>query len=165
MLNPLNKSQMSMDFPSAMTNCAPAFTQACVTGSQPPVYMWPVTSGFEDEQSYNPATNQIYATSHLVPAYEAYVQLNASTYLSGAVNGEYSGPCPQCGYIDNNSTTWDINASTGQTVWHNSVGPMTYTGYRGMTTESGNVVYLTMSTGDIMMLNAQTGEIWSGTST
>ena len=32
-------------------------------------------------------------------------------------------------------------------------------GYRGQTDVSGNVVYVTLSSGDIMMINAQTGKL------
>jgi hypothetical protein len=156
MWNPLNASQMNFDYPSALTNCAPAYTTACVTGPQPPAFEWPsAIAGFEDEQAFDPATQQIYATSHIVPYETGYLGLNASTYFSSA--GElYSAPCPNCGFIDNNATTWDINAATGQIVWHYSEN---YQGYRGQTDVSGNIVYLTESSGDILMLNAQSGQL------
>jgi len=158
MWNPLNESQMSFDFPSAITNCAPTFTIACAVGPQPGLLMYPTgIAGFEDEQAYDPATNQIYATSHIIPSYEGYVALNASTYYSGY--GFDTLPCPTCGTINSNATTWDIDASTGQIVWHASVGSMQYAGYRGQTDVSGNLVFLTESSGDIYMLNAQTGKL------
>ncbi len=81
MWNPLNESQMHFDNPSALTNCAPTFTTACISGPQPPFLAWPSEiAGFEDEQAYDPANNQIYATSHLVPYYTGYAPANASTY-------------------------------------------------------------------------------------
>jgi PQQ enzyme repeat/PQQ-like domain len=156
MWNPLNSSQMNFDYPSAMTNCAPDFTMACVTGPQPDQFEWPsAIAGFEDEQAFDPATQQIYATSHIVPYLTGYLGLNASSYYSSA--GElYSTPCPNCGFIDNNATTWDINAQNGQIVWKYTEN---YQGYRGQTDVSGNVAYLTESSGDILMLNAQSGQL------
>ncbi len=155
MWNPLNATQMSFDWPTAMTNCAPTFTSACILGTNPPYLGWPsAIAGFEGEQSYDPANNQIYATTHIVPYYEAQVLLNSSNYFSSAGLG--IAPCPTCGFIDDNSTTWDINGATGQIVWH-------YTqpseGYRGKTVASGGVVYLTESSGDMLMLNATNGDL------
>ena len=156
MWNPLNATQMNFDFPTAMTNCAPAFTTSCITGLQPPTLLWPSEiAGFEDEQSFDPATNQIYATSHLVPYYTGYVPANATTYFT-SFGGETTLPCPNCGVIYNNFTTWDINAATGQIGWSYSIPNQ---GYRGQTDVSGNLVYLADSSGDILMLNAQTGKL------
>ncbi len=158
MFNPLNESQMDFDFASAMTNCAPTFTLTCVTGPQPPFLMWPSElAGFEDEQSYDPATNMIFATSHLVPSYSGYVPINSSTYANKNDAGIGGQPCPSCGTITDNATTWGINALTGKIVWEHAV-PCCQ-GYRGQTDVSGNVVYLTLSSGDILMLNAQTGQL------
>jgi len=47
-----------------------------------------------------------------------------------------------------------VNAATGQMVWSH-FNPNQ--GYRGGVTTSGNVVFLTLSSGSILMLNAQTG--------
>jgi len=159
MWNPLNASQMHFEWPSDMVACAPSFSLSCIEGpvsSQPPYYSWPAAiAGFEGEQAYDPATNQIYATSHLVPAFVGYLGLNASTYFTSP-GMNFGQPCAQCGVINNNFTTWDINAATGQIVWH-------YTnpdeGYRGKTVVSGGLVYLTTSSADIVMLNAQTGKV------
>jgi len=54
----------------------------------------------------------------------------------------------------NNSTVMALNAATGQLVWSHQVLAQ---GYRGGNTNSGNVVYVTLSSGDMLMLNAQTG--------
>ena len=160
MLNPLNKTQMNLDFPSALLNCAPAFTTACLSGPQPPFLAWPSEiAGFEDEQAYDPANNQIYATSHMVPYYEGYVPVNSSDYLGGGAGGIVTLPCATCGTIANNSTVWDINATTGQIVWHYSGAPLSFQGFRGQTDVSGNIVYTTLSSGDILMLNAKTGAL------
>jgi len=156
MLNALNESQMHIDYPSAMTHCAGNWTIACETGPQPGLFEWPsAIAGFEDEQAYDPATQQIYATSHIVPYFSEYLGLNASSYYTS--NGElFSAPCSTCGFIDNNFTTWDISAATGQTVWHTTGQSQ---GFRGQTDVTGNLVINTLSSGDIVMLNAQTGSL------
>jgi glucose dehydrogenase len=160
MWNPLNESQMNFDYPSALTNCAPTFTAACISGPQPPFLAWPSEiAGFEDEQAFDPATNQIYATSHLVPYYTGYVPANASTYSGFGGAGIVTLPCPTCGSIANNATVWDINAATGNAVWSYGAAPLSFQGFRGQTDVSGNIVYLTMSSGDVIMLNAQTGKL------
>ncbi len=154
-MNPLNASQTGIDFPSALLNCAPTWNITCSRGPQPPFLQWPSElAGFEDEQAFDPATNQIYATSHLVPLYMGYFGLNSSTYFTST--GEGGVPCPTCGTLYNNATTWDISAATGQVVWHHNI-PLQ--GYRGQTDVSGNIVFLSLSSGDILMLNAQTGNV------
>ncbi len=156
MWNPLNATQMNFDFPTALTNCAPTFTTACITGPQPPALLWPSEiAGFESEQAFDPATNQIYATSHVVPYYTGYVPLNSTTYFTSDP-GIVTLPCPTCGFIANNATTWDINAATGQMVWYHTIPDQ---GFRGQTDVSGGLVYLTDSAGDILILNAQNGSL------
>jgi hypothetical protein len=160
MLNPLNETQMISDFPDALINCAPTFTTACLTGPQPPALWWPSEiAGFEDEQAYDPATNQIYATSHVVPYFQAYLPANASNYLQGGGPGIISIPCATCGAIANNSTVWDIDGLTGNIVWHYNGGSLAFQGFRGQTDVSGNIVYLTLSSGDILMLDATKGTV------
>ncbi len=154
--NPLNASQTEADFPTAITNCAPTWTIACMRGPQPPFLQWPSeVAGFEDEQSYDPVTNMIYATSHLIPYYMAYVGLNSSTYFSST--GETTTPCPNCGTINNNATTWAINAATGVYAWHYPTSSVS--GYRGQTDVSGGVVYTVEASGDIVMIDAATGHL------
>jgi hypothetical protein len=53
-----------------------------------------------------------------------------------------------------NSTAEAIDAATGKMVWSYFIPSQ---GYRGGMTVSGNVLYLTMSSGDLIMLNAKTG--------
>jgi len=121
---------------------------------------WPSEiAGFEDEQAYDPVTNQIFATSHLVPYFQEYLPANSSNYLQGGGPGVAPIPCPVCGIIANNSTVWAINAATGNINWHYSGGPLTFQGFRGQTDVSGNIVFITMSSGDIIMINAQTGKL------
>jgi len=154
--NPLNASMMDADFPTAVTNCAPTWTLACESGAQPPFLQWPSElAGFEDEQAFDPANNLIYATSHVVPFYMGYLGLNSSTYFSST--GEGSVPCPNCGTLNDNATTWAINAATGTVQWHHQTSAIQ--GYRGQTDVSGNVVYTIESSGDILMVDATTGQL------
>jgi len=159
MWNPLNASQMAFEWPGDMISCAPTFTIACAEGptsAQIAIYTWPsAIAGFEGEQAYDPQTNMIFSTSHIIPAYIGYLGLNASTYFTSP-GMNFGEPCPQCGTINSNSTTWGINAATGQIVWHYT---NTLEGYRGKTIESGGVVYMTESSGDILMLNASNGKV------
>jgi len=154
--NPQNASMMQADFPTAITNCAPTWTITCMRGPQPPTLLWPsAIAGFEDEQAINAGAGIIYATSHLIPGYTGYFGLNSSTYFSST--GEGGVPCPNCGTLTSNATTWAININTGALVWHHVVA--TNQGYRGQTDESGNVVYNVLSSGDITMVNAATGTL------
>jgi hypothetical protein len=155
-MNPMNASMTGADFPSALTNCAPAYTIACLRGSQPPFLQWPSElAGFEDEQAFDPATGLIYATSHLVPFYMAYLGLNSSSYFSST--GESTTACPTCGTLTDNATTWAIYASNGTIKWHNLVSNVF--GYRGQTDVSGNVVYTVEASGNIGLVNAETGTL------
>jgi hypothetical protein len=155
-MNPMNASQTDIDFPSALTNCWPAYTVACDRGSQPPFLQWPSElAGFEDEQAFDPTTGIIYATSHVVPSYMGYFGLNASSYFSST--GEGGVACPTCGTLTNNATLWAISAETGSLSWHTPVANLQ--GYRGQTDVSGGVVYNVLSSGDITMHNAATGAL------
>src|SRR5271170_8456683 len=123
---------------------------------QPPFLQWPSElAGFEDEQSFDPSTGNVYATSHTVPLYMGYFGLNASTYFSST--GEGGVPCPNCGTIDSNATIWAVNANTGQLQWHYSL--TTDQGYRGQTDVSGNLIFNVLSSGDITMVDATTGQL------
>jgi len=154
--NPENASMMQADFPTAVTNCAPTWTITCMRGPQPPFLQWPPElAGFESEQAIDTATGIIYATGHMVPAYTGYFGLNASTYFSSTGMGGV--PCPTCGTIFNNATTWAINYNTGQLLWH--YVESTSEGYRGQTVVSGNVVYTVLSSGSINMVDATTGKL------
>jgi hypothetical protein len=56
----------------------------------------------------------------------------------------------------NNSTVEAVNAATGQMVWSHDI-PLE--GYRGSLSTSGNLVFVSLSSGDVQMLNAQTGAL------
>ena len=125
-------------------------------GPQPPYLQWPPElAGFESEQAIDPATDIVFATGHVVPSYVGYVGLNASTYFSATGMG--GAVCPNCGTLYNNATTWAINYNTGALVWHYPTA--TLQGYRGQTDVSGNVIYTVLSSGDIKMINAATGQL------
>jgi hypothetical protein len=57
-----------------------------------------------------------------------------------------------------NATVEAINAATGQMVWDHFIPTQ---GYRGGLSTSGNLVFATLSSGDMQMLNAQTGALVS----
>jgi outer membrane protein assembly factor BamB len=66
-------------------------------------------------------------------------------------------PCPNCGNLYNNATTWAINYDTGNLIWHYPTAALQ--GYRGQTVVSGNVVYTILSSGDVKMIDATTGHL------
>jgi len=154
--DPTNSSMMGVDFPTGVTNCAPTWTITCMRGAQPPYLQWPPElAGFESEQAIDSANGMIYATGHVVPSYVGYTGLNSSTYFSSTGMGGV--PCPNCGTLYNNATTWAINYDTGALQWHYPTA--TLQGYRGQTVVSGNVVYTVTSSGDLKMIDATKGTL------
>ncbi len=160
MLNALNQSQMNFDAPTALTNCASGHWQmSCLTGPQPAFLEYPgLVAGFEDVQSFNPTTNTLFVAAHNVPNTVAYIGLNASTYFtsSGEVFGPFNAgglrlPEPQ----NANATVFSINAATGATNWDYFIPNQ---GYRGGLTSSGNLVFLTLTSGDLILLNQSNGK-------
>ncbi|HUI00548.1 MAG TPA: PQQ-binding-like beta-propeller repeat protein [Nitrososphaerales archaeon] len=112
-------------------------------------------AGFENEFAYSPALNYIFTASQNVPALEHYIPfLNASGY--GKANGFGAIAVAATAKNLDNSTVEAVNASTGQMLWTHFIPSE---GYRGGLTTSGNVVYATLSSGDIQMINAQTGAL------
>jgi outer membrane protein assembly factor BamB len=61
----------------------------------------------------------------------------------------FAGPNPS-----NNATVFALNAATGQIVWTHFIPTQ---GYRGGNSVSGNVVFVTLSSGDLLMLDGKTG--------
>ncbi len=147
MLNPLNKTQMNYEFPTA------------ATGDQPFLQYPSDAAGFEGEWAYNPTTNILFVTAQNVPYYASYVQLNATNYFTSSgwhgtpVN---KGTCSNCGPNENNATIFAIDPVTGAILWDYFI-PLQ--GYRGGVTTSGNLVFLTESSGNLLMLNAETGAL------
>jgi outer membrane protein assembly factor BamB len=137
-LNPLNRTQMTLEWP------APGNADYIMNPSE--------LAGFESTASINPATNMIYVTSHNVPALAHYVPLNSSNYAT------QSGVALIGGFVayPDNATIEAINAATGQMVWSHYLPTI---GFRGGMMSSGNVVYEPIVSGDLLLLNAQTGAV------
>ncbi len=138
MQNPLNRTQMTNDW------AAPNEANFVSNPSE--------LAGFESTASYNPATNMIYVTSHNVPSLYIYVPVNASNY---ATNNGINSDNPGKGFA-NNATVEAVNAATGVMVWNHTVQNI---GFRGGMMSSGGVVYVPLVSGDILLLNAQTGHL------
>jgi len=140
MLDPLNSTQMNYEF---------------FNPSLKPTLMYPSAAGqFEDESAYSPVLNYLFLDGQNDPNIGAYIPLNHTNYLTNsglALTGINTGN-PAL----NNNTVFAVNAATGQMVWSHFIPTQ---GYRGGLTSSGNVVYVALSSGDLQMLNAQTGNL------
>jgi hypothetical protein len=148
-MNPTNKSQTDIDFPTALTS------GASPTGPQPSFLQYPSElAGFEDQQAYNPTTNTIFAAAHIVPFYMTYIGLNSSSYFTST--GETGTPTSSLAESNDNATIFAINAATGAINWKYFIPNQ---GYRGGVTTSGNMVFATLSSGDILMINAANGSL------
>jgi len=156
---------MSFDFPSAIHT----FKTQPTTGPQPPYLQYPnAGAGFEDVQAYDPATNMIFAANELTPNFDTYFGLNASLYAPNAASPLYffafgfsstpinTGTCSDCGPSNDNTTIWGINAATGGVVWHHFIPLL---GYRGGVSTSGGLVFVTLASGDMQILNAANGNL------
>ena len=143
MLDPMNKTQMNEEW----GNLSPG---------NPDTVIYPSNSaGFESDASYSPTLNLLYLASHNVPALSHYVPRNSTNYGMG--NGQAGLPVAQYARATcncDNATIEAVNAATGQMVWSHFVPTQ---GFRGGLANSGNVVYAMFSSGDVIMLNAQTG--------
>ena len=148
-MDPTNKTQTAIDFPSGLTS------GASPTGPQPSFLQYPsALAGFEDTQAFNPTTNTLFVAAQIVPYYDTYVGLNSSTYFTSI--GETITPAASTAPADNNATIFAVNPSTGAVDWRYFI-PLQ--GYRGGVTTSGNLVYATLSSGDILMINAANGSL------
>jgi len=145
MLNPLNSTQMNIPYfnPNAL-------------GAGQGTLMYPSEYGaFEDESSYSPALNYIFVISQSVPLTAYYVAPNSTNYKSNSGTAFFPPPgSKDLAGPQNNATVTAVNAATGQAVWTHFISTQ---GYRGGNANSGNVIYITLSSGDLLMLNAQTG--------
>jgi glucose dehydrogenase len=141
MLNPLNITDMNLPF---------------FNPSLQPTLMYPSAAGvFENEGAYSPALNYLFLAGQNVPSLALYVAPNSSNYKTNA--GFLIRPPPGATTLTNNldnTTVFAVNAATGQMVWSHYISSQ---GYRGGLSTSGNVVFVTLSSGDLLMLNAQTG--------
>jgi glucose dehydrogenase len=138
MQDPLNRTTMTNSWP------APNLQNYLMFPS--------LIAGFESTAAYSPVTNMIYVTSHNAPADVVYVALNSTNYAKSAL---MIYPKGFTAYPDN-ATTEAVNAATGQMVWSHNIPSV---GFRGGMMTSGNVVYAPLASGDVMMLNAQTGAV------
>jgi len=138
--NPENSTQMTQAFGN------PSLADTLIYPSN--------SAGFENEGSWDPALNYLFVASQNVPSLEHYVARNASNYGSG--NGESGIAIAATAKANDNATVEAVNAATGQMVWSHFIASQ---GYRGGITNSGGVVFLTLSSGDVQLLNAQTGAL------
>jgi len=141
MLDPLNSTEMSWPF---------------FNPSLQPTLCEPCSFSFESEGAYSPVTNYVYVVSQNQPRLAYYVALNSSNYKTnpGLAFAPIPGQKANQGPFDN-STVEAVNAATGQMAWSHYIPSQ---GYRGGVTTSGNVVFITLSSGDLLMLNAKTGD-------
>jgi len=146
MLDPLNKTEMNFPF---------------FNPSLQPTLMFPGPAGeFEDESSYSPTLNYIFLIAQNLPGLAYYVAPNSTNYKTNSGMAFFApGGGPLLGGSptpSNNATVFALNAATGQVVWTHFIPTQ---GYRGGNSNSGNVVFITLSSGDLLMLNAQTGVV------
>jgi hypothetical protein len=145
MYDPLNKTEMNLPF---------------FNPSLQPALMYPGPAAIEAESAYSPALNYLFVASEQLPTLTYYVAPNSTNYLTNSGSAYFNpngGPLLGNGPTTyNNATVFGINAATGQTVWTHYIPTQ---GYRGGVTASGNIVFLTQSSGDLVMLNAQTGTV------
>ncbi len=144
LLNPLNATQMSYPY-FAPDRLGPTQATLCT----------PCSFAFESEASYDPVTNMVYTVSDNNPRLTYYIAINSTNYKStpGWAQVPVAGQTATEGTYDN-CTAEAVNAATGQMVWDYYIPNQ---GYRGGMTTSGNVLYLTMSSGDLIMLDATKG--------
>jgi len=139
--DPLNATQMNLPF---------------FNPSLQPAICTPCSFAFESEAAYSPVTNYIYVVSSNNPQLWRYVPMNLTNYHTN--NGNAAFPPPGAkgteGTFDN-STAEAVDAATGQMVWSHFIPTQ---GYRGGIATSGNIVFLTLSSGDLLMLNAKSGD-------
>jgi outer membrane protein assembly factor BamB len=142
MLDPLNKTQMNLPF---------------FNPSLQPTLMYPGPAVGESEASYSPTLNYIFFADEVLPTLAYYVAPNSTNYKTNSgmlLLGPNGGAL--LGGKTNNATVSAVNAATGQLVWSYFV-PIQ--GYRGGISNSGNIVFLTLSSGSLLMINAQTGKL------
>jgi hypothetical protein len=139
MYNPLNSTEMNLPFFNPTLK---------PTIDNPGV-------GLEDEQAYSPALNYLFLASMNLPLLVYYVAPNSTNYKTNP--GWATFPPPGAtSFIgpQDNASIFAINAANGQVVWTHFISAQ---GYRGGLTTSGNIVFVALSSGDLLMLNAQTG--------
>jgi glucose dehydrogenase len=145
MYNPLNKTQMNY----------PYFNPNALGANQGTLMFPSEAAGFENEGSYSPALNYLFVASQNVPLLAYYVGINSSNYQTNSGMAFFPPPGGSGLFGPQDNTTISaVNAATGQIVWSHFIPTQ---GYRGGLSNSGNVVFVTLSSGSMLMLNAQTG--------
>jgi hypothetical protein len=103
--------------------------------------------------------NYLFLAAEQVPFLVYNVPFNSSNYKTNA--GLFFAPPPGQGNVvygagakGDNTTVFAVNAATGQMVWSHFIPTQ---GYRGGVSTSGNIVFLALSSGDLLMLDAKTG--------
>jgi hypothetical protein len=140
MLNPLNRTQMTSEWP------APNLQDYLSNPSE--------LAGFESTAAFNPQTNMIYVGSHNVPALFHYIPPNATNYgKTSGISTPGGQPNPK---FTTNATIEAINGANGQLVWTHGISTI---GFRSGIMTSGNVIYAPLATADVLILNAQTGNL------
>jgi outer membrane protein assembly factor BamB len=149
MLDPLNRTEMNFPF----------FNPNALAAGQGTLMFPGLAGGFEDESSYSPTLNYLFVISMNVPVMAYYVAPNSTNYKTNSGMAYFApggGPAFGRGLsAGNNATVFAINAATGQIVWTHFIPTQ---GYRGGNTVSGNIVFLTLSSGSLLMLDARTGD-------
>jgi len=143
MLNPLNSTDMNLPF---------------FNPSLKDTLMYPSQFGaFENEGAYSPALNYLFLASQNVPQMAHYIAPNSTNYKTNS--GVLFTPPPGATALANNldnTTLFAVNAATGQSIWSHYIPNQ---GYRGGLSTSGGVVFLTLSSGSLLMINARTGDL------
>jgi glucose dehydrogenase len=145
MHDPLNATEMSWPF---------------MNPSLQPTLVFPGPPGeLEDEAAYSPTLNYLFLAAEQVPFLVYNVPFNSTNYKTNA--GLFFAPPPGQGNVvygagakGDNTTVFAVNAATGQMVWSHFIPTQ---GYRGGVSTSGNIVFLALSSGDLLMLDAKTG--------
>jgi outer membrane protein assembly factor BamB len=144
MHNPLNESQMTLPFMNPSLNATLFYPGAAIG---------------EMEASYDPALNYVFFADEDIPNIAYYIPFNSSNYFTNpgmamTLVGP-AGPDIYTSLVDN-ATVSAVDAATGKSVWNYYIPTQ---GYRGGIMSSGGAVFLTLSSGDMDILNAQTGTL------
>jgi hypothetical protein len=147
LFNPLNATQMSFGYFAGNSPDVLAANHATLCT--------PCSFAFELEGSYDPATNYIYVVSDNNPRLTYYVPFTSANWASnpGWAQVGPQGQGKNEGTFDN-CTVEAVNGATGQMAWSYFVPSQ---GFRGGITASGNLLYIPLSSGDILMLDATKG--------
>jgi len=139
MFDPQNSTQMNLAWPVPMGSNQGTFLS------------YPSEFGeFENDMAYDPTTNFVVVVAQNVPITVKHIEPNITNYATTnglQTVGATSTP-------NDNSTVYAIDGQSGQVAWKAFVPNQ---GYRGGVTITGGVVYLTLSSGVLEMLNAKTG--------